>query len=192
MAEFVPVGRGGGMEQGVDRNLDFLKYDVAQLSVLIVDNAWIRRNLVRSMLGALKIERIFEAETVTEALRRLHQSGPDLIIAELTMTPANGLDLVREIRTSRRVPNPAIPIIMLSVTPVVEDVCAARDAGIDEFVARPFALKVLYDRIVVTARSPRPIVVSGPYSGPDRRRQTRRGNRSGDRRRLGGWLFARH
>ncbi len=175
----------------MEQNTNFLKYDLSQLSLLIVDNSQKRRDLVRSMLDALNIEQVVEAENASAAIRQLNESESYLVIAELTMTPATGLDLVREIRTSKYIPNPVIPIIMLSVKRTLESVCEARDAGIDEFVARPFALKVLYDRIVTSARSPRPIIVSNPYFGPDRRRQTRWHNDFGDSRRRPGWTVSR-
>lgn len=170
---------------------DFLTYDLSKLKVLIVDDTRTRRDLVRYLLNALDIDRVFEADSATAAVQNLGEFNINMIVAELTMGPANGLDLVREIRASKHIPNPGIPIIMLSADPVLQKVCEARDAGIDEFVARPFTLKVLYDRMVATVQAPRPIVVKGPYMGPDRRRRTNRRKRSHDRRRKASWLFAR-
>jgi two-component system chemotaxis response regulator CheY len=51
-----------------------------------------------------------------------------------------------------------------------ENIREARDAGITEFVAKPFTIKQICDRIVAIVEKPRDFVLAPQFKGPDRRR----------------------
>src|SRR5450432_3857545 len=66
--------------------------------------------------------------------------------------------------------NPFVPIIMLTGRTQRKNIVKARDAGITEFLAKPFSAKSLYERILNIVVNPRPFIKAKQYFGPDRRR----------------------
>jgi CheY-like chemotaxis protein len=63
------------------------------------------------------------------------------------MQPLDGLDFVRLVRIAKDTPNPYIPIIMLSGYTEHRRVTEARDAGVNEYLAKPISAKSIYQRI---------------------------------------------
>ena len=94
-----------------------------------------------------------------------------MIIADWHMEPLDGLDFVRLVRTAKDSPNPYVPIIMLTGHTEYQRVCEARDAGVNEFLAKPISAKALYMRFASIIDNPRPFIRTKTYFGPDRRRQ---------------------
>jgi DNA-binding response OmpR family regulator len=83
----------------------------------------------------------------------------------------DGIQLVNYIRTSRESPNAFLGIIMLTGYTDMQQVMNARDSGINEIVAKPFAPETLRERIISVIEQPRNFVMSKRYIGPDRRRR---------------------
>lgn len=148
-----------------------LNHDLSSLSVLLVDDNPDMRKVLRSLLSTLKTGPIIEAETAVDALRVLQEIPVDLVVTDLQMEPVSGLDLVSMIRTGTDSPNPRVPIIMLTGHTELHLVKEARDAGIDEIVAKPVSVHALHDRIIEICENLRPFVTSATYIGPDRRRR---------------------
>jgi DNA-binding response OmpR family regulator len=89
------------------------------------------------------------------------------------MKPMNGLDFLHKIRNATDTPNPFVPAIMLTAYTDLNRVLQSRDAGITEFLAKPFTPVTLYSRIVAVVEDQRAFVRSENFFGPDRRRVTR-------------------
>ena len=142
-----------------------------ELSVLIVDDNQHMRNLLLSILRSMGIRNVRECGDVEEALEEWVRAPADLIITDWHMEPRDGIDLVKLVRTAEDSPNPYVPIIMLTGHADVQHVVEARDAGVNEFLAKPIAANSLYSRMVSSIERPRPFVRTATYFGPDRRRQ---------------------
>lgn len=147
------------------------RYGLDKLSVLIVDDNRHMRALVQSILHALGIKAIREAGDAAEAFKELQHFSADVIIIDWHMEPLDGLDFVRLVRTAKDSPNPYVPMIMLSGHTEHQRICDARDAGVNEFLAKPISAKSLYARIISIIEHPRPFIRTKTYFGPDRRRQ---------------------
>ena len=87
------------------------------------------------------------------------------------MEPITGIDLTELGRTSSKSPNPYIPVIMISVYSDEARVQMARDHGVTEFLAKPFTVERLMERLETVIENPRPFVRTDSYFGPERRRQ---------------------
>ena len=96
----------------------------------------------------------------------------DLMIIDRTFDDEDGLDLVRRVRTPSMSPAAFRPILMLTASAERSVVAAARDAGVTEYLAKPFTAAGLLDRVHTMIGRPRPFVQSADYFGPDRRRRT--------------------
>src|SRR5947208_3387375 len=88
-----------------------------------------------------------EAKTGEEALERIREFRPDLVVLDVNMPGMGGLAACREIRAST-----SIGIIVLTVRNSEEDKVAALDAGADDFVTKPFSTPELLARIRAALR----------------------------------------
>ncbi|MBS0473332.1 MAG: response regulator [Proteobacteria bacterium] len=140
------------------------------LKALVVEDNQHMRTLLRSLLNALGITQVLEANDGEEAFSLLRDKQPDLILSDLSMTPMDGIAFVREVRTSSTSPNPYIPIIMVTGHTERHRVEAARDAGATEVLAKPITAGNLFQRIGEIVDRPRAFVKCPTYFGPDRRR----------------------
>ena len=147
------------------------RYVLDNINVLVLDDNRHMRSLVQSILHALGVKQIREASDAPEAFKELQHFHADVIIADWHMEPLDGLDFVRLVRTAKDSPNPYVPIIMLTGHTEYQRVCEARDAGVNEFLAKPISAKALYSRFASIIENPRPFIRTKTYFGPDRRRQ---------------------
>jgi DNA-binding response OmpR family regulator len=95
----------------------------------------------------------------------------DIIMTDLSMQPLDGIDFTRLVRRSKDSPNPMCPIIMITGHSTLQRVHEARDAGVNEFLAKPLAAKGVIERLNQVVEHPRPYVRTDSYFGPDRRRR---------------------
>ena len=146
-------------------------YNLERLNFLVVDDNSHMRFLVRSVLYALGVRRIKEATDGADAYVRLGTCAADVVICDWQMSPIDGLEFVRLVRTGTDSPNPFIPVILLTAHTEAKRVVAARDAGITEFLVKPFSAHELYSRIRSVIEHPRPFIRAKSYFGPDRRRR---------------------
>ncbi|MDB5367044.1 MAG: two-component system response regulator [Rhodospirillales bacterium] len=146
------------------------RYDLSKLAILVVDDNLHMRRLVRDMLHAFGVGQVHEAAEGGAALTILRQTWVDILICDWVMEPVDGFELTRMLRAASDVPNPMLPIIMMTGYTEAHRVLAARDAGITEMLAKPFSAGKLYQRLIATIEYPRAFIRSPRYTGPDRRR----------------------
>jgi CheY-like chemotaxis protein len=144
-----------------------------QVRVLLADRDSRTSTLVHRTLFSFGFRHIDMVNSGEAALESLRRNPYDLIITEWNMAPTDGLTLVKEIRRARddqRIRRD-IPIIMLTAQSEKDNVEAARDAGINEFIVKPFTAKTISNRIVTVVDNPRSFIEAPGYIGPDRRRR---------------------
>ena len=147
------------------------QYNLDRLNVLVLDDNRNMRTLIESILFALGVRNFHEAHDVKQAFRDLQYFHADIVITDWQMEPLNGLDFVRMVRSGEDSPNPYVPIIMLTGHTELHRVCEARDAGVNEFLAKPISAKALYSRLTSIIEFPRPFIRTKTYFGPCRRRR---------------------
>ena len=147
------------------------RYNLGRLNILIVDDNRNMRRLLQSILRALGVKDVLEVQDVPAALLEMKNNIVDLIITDWHMQPSDGLDLVRSVRNGQDSPNPYVPIVMLTGHTELHRVCEARDAGVNEFLAKPISASSLYSRITSIIENPRPFIRTRTYFGPCRRRR---------------------
>ena len=158
-------------------------YDFSALRVLVVDDSFHMRELVRTFLEGFGIKDVTVSADAEEAFDMLGNTDPDLVITDWNMAPVSGLEFVERIRRGANVPNRFVPIIMLTGYTEMKRVEEARDAGINSFLAKPLSAASLYKRLVTAVQDNRQYVEStGGYFGPDRRSPKRRDFHGKERR----------
>ena len=114
--------------------------------ILVVDDQPQMRRFMRTTLTSAGYE-IDDAKTGEEALVKLREFHPDLVLLDINMPGMGGLAACREIRSGT-----SIGIIMLTVRNSEVDKVAALDAGADDFVTKPFSTPELLARIRAALR----------------------------------------
>jgi two-component system chemotaxis response regulator CheY len=146
-------------------------YHFDRLKVLVVDDNAHMRKLVVTILQAFGVSQVYEADSGERAWVVLRESNPDVVVLDWMMEGMSGLDLVQMIRTNSATPNPFVPVIMLTGHTHIDQVKQARDAGVNEFIAKPVSVKTMMQRLVSVIETPRPYVRTKGYFGPCRRRR---------------------
>lgn len=115
--------------------------------ILIVDDEAPIRRLLRTSLAAQDFE-IFEAATAAEAEAALAREKPDLVLLDLGLPDADGLDLIRAWRAR----GDRTPIVVLSARGEETAKVAALDLGADDYVTKPFGIGELVARLRTALR----------------------------------------
>lgn len=147
------------------------RYDLGRIRILVLEDDEHMRSLMTGVLKALKVGGVLALGEADAALKKISDFGPDLVITDWHMKPIDGLEFVRKVRKSADSPNPYVPIIMVTGHTEIHRVHEARDAGVNELLAKPISAKSLYSRVLSVIENPRPFVRSANYFGPDRRRR---------------------
>jgi len=104
-----------------------------QYSVIIAEDHTILREGLRALLASQQdLKVVGEAQDGREAIRRVQDSSPDVILMDLSMPRMNGLDAIKEIKKT----NPGTKIIALTVHKTEEYVLATLQAGADGYVLK--------------------------------------------------------
>ena len=115
------------------------------LVVLVEADARLSSFLDRALAAAgYRVERTADS---LRALAMIEERSPDVVLLDLALPGATGLDLVRQLRTGS-----GVPIIMLSVADSAHDCVAGLDAGADDYLARPFERAELLARLRAVLR----------------------------------------
>jgi two-component system chemotaxis response regulator CheY len=146
--------------------------DLSRVRILNVDDNHFSRSITRVALKALNVPLVEDAGSVAEGLALIESHQPDLILLDWEMPKEDGLSLVRRLRGGEIPASRFVPIILVSGYSEMWRVAAARDAGVNEFVVKPFTANTLYSKMRLIIDSHRPFVeVPQTFFGPDRRRR---------------------
>lgn len=146
-----------------------MRYDL--LKILLVDDNHYMRVLLAEILRAIGVKDIFEANDGAEGLQMMRDNPVDIVMTDLSMQPLDGIDFVRLLRNSPDSPNQMAPVIMITGHSTFARVNEARDAGVNEFLAKPLTARGVIERLHQAIEHPRQFVRSDDYFGPDRRRR---------------------
>ncbi len=146
-----------------------MRFDL--LKILLVDDNQHMRILLIEILRAIGVRHVFEAMDGAEALAIMRTTAIDVVFTDLTMTGLDGIDFVNLLRRSPDSPNPFAPIVMITGHSTERRVHEARDAGVNEFLAKPVTARGVIHRLTLLIENPRPFVRTETYFGPDRRRR---------------------
>ena len=148
-----------------------MAYTLDKVRILIVDDMRPMLDLTKTILTTFGFNHVYTADNAEDAFELACNKEPDLIITDWIMEPMDGLQFTKKIRTDKRYKDPFVPIIMMTGFSSQLRVEAARDAGITEFLVKPFTADDLYKRVHQIIEKPRQFVEADDFFGPDRRRR---------------------
>lgn len=145
--------------------------DLTQTKIMLVEDDAAIRVLIKQLLQAFEVSRIEEHGNALDALHEITDFRPDIVISDWMMDPMDGLTFARKIRALKNRYVRTVPIIMLTGHTERSRVEQARDAGVNEYLAKPVSANAMYARLKSVIERPRPFIDARTYHGPDRRRK---------------------
>jgi len=122
----------------------------ARKKILIVDDDPVNLDFFQLMLSKLGFE-VLEAHDGLDALERLNDFNPDIILLDNIMPNMSGWELTKTLKDDGRYRN--IPIIMFSALDDVRDKVAGFELGVDDYITKPFNFSEVLARIKVILRT---------------------------------------
>jgi two-component system chemotaxis response regulator CheY len=116
-----------------------------KMNVLIVDDYKTMLRIVKNLLNQIGFSNVDEASDGSEALTKVQQKEYGLIISDWNMQPMTGLQLLQAVRADAKLKH--IPFIMVTAESKTENVVAAKQAGVNNYIVKPFNAATLKGKI---------------------------------------------
>jgi two-component system, chemotaxis family, chemotaxis protein CheY len=126
--------------------------DLRSMPILVVDDYQAMRRLLRTLLIRIGFANIDFAADGASALAKLRDHSHGLVISDMKMEPMSGLGLLREVRQDKRLRT--VPFIMVTAAADVEEVVAAKKAGVSGYIIKPFTAETLRKKLVEVLHIP--------------------------------------
>jgi two-component system chemotaxis response regulator CheY len=115
------------------------------MPVLVVDDYSTMVRIIRNLLRQLGFADVDEANDGTSALAKMHAKRYGLVISDWNMEPMSGFDLLQQVRSDPELG--ATPFIMVTAESKTDNVIAARRAGVNSYIVKPFNAQTLKAKI---------------------------------------------
>ncbi len=115
------------------------------MPILIVDDYKTMLRIIRNLLKQLGFNNVDEATDGAAALAKLRDKQYDLVISDWNMEPMSGLQLLKEVRSDNKLK--ALPFVMITAESKSENVVAAKQAGVTNYIVKPFNAATLKTKL---------------------------------------------
>lgn len=115
------------------------------MKILVVDDFSTMRRIVKNLLRQLGYENIEEAEDGAQAYTKLKSGNFGFVVSDWNMPNMDGLDLLKKVRSDPDLKN--TPILMVTAEAEKEKVITAIQAGVNNYVVKPFTGEMLKEKI---------------------------------------------
>jgi two-component system, chemotaxis family, chemotaxis protein CheY len=116
------------------------------MKVLVVDDYKTMVRIIRNLLKQLDFNNVDEAADGSAALRKLRDGDFGLVISDWNMEPMTGIQLLKEVRADDKLKE--LPFIMVTAESKTENVVAAKEAGVNNYIVKPFNAATLKSKLV--------------------------------------------
>ncbi len=121
------------------------------MPILVVDDYQTMVRIIRNLLKQLGFEDVDEASDGSEALTKMRERRYGLIISDWNMQPMTGYELLKQVRADRDLHS--TPFIMVTAESKTENVIAAKRAGVNNYIVKPFNAQTLKAKIDAVGQS---------------------------------------
>ncbi len=115
------------------------------MKVLVVDDYRTMVRIIRNLLKQLNFNNVDEASDGSGALRKLREGKFGLVVSDWNMSPMTGLQLLKEVRSDDKLRD--LPFIMVTAENKTENVIKAKQAGVSNYIVKPFNAATLKSKI---------------------------------------------
>ncbi len=115
------------------------------LRVLVVDDFATMRKIERNILGQLGVKNVDEADDGSTALPKLKANPYDIVLLDWNMPTMTGLELLKTMRADDELKE--TPVIMVTAEALKDNIVAAAQAGVNDYIVKPFTAGALEEKI---------------------------------------------
>ena len=115
------------------------------MPVLVVDDYKTMVRIIRNLLKQLGFENVEDAADGTEAFAKMQNQKFGLVISDWNMEPMTGYELLKQVRSDTGLAK--TPFIMVTAESKTENVIAAKKAGVNNYIVKPFNAQTLKGKI---------------------------------------------
>ena len=115
------------------------------MNVLIVDDYKTMLRIIKNLLGQIGFNNVDEATDGTMAFTKLKEKKYGLVISDWNMEPMSGFELLQKVRADAELK--ATPFILVTAESKTENVIAAKQAGVNNYIVKPFNAETLKQKI---------------------------------------------
>ena len=115
------------------------------MNILIVDDYKTMLRIIGNLLKQIGFKNVDEATDGSMALKMLHEKEYGLTISDWNMEPMSGLQLLKEVRADAKLKD--MPFIMITAESKTENVVAAKQAGVNNYIVKPFNAETLKQKV---------------------------------------------
>jgi two-component system, chemotaxis family, chemotaxis protein CheY len=122
-------------------NIDYFKEGISMavdmnMPILIIDDYKTMLRIIRNLLKQLGFDNVDEATDGSMALAKMRTAKYGLVISDWNMEPMTGYQLLQEVRADESLK--ATPFIMITAESKTDNVIAAKKAGVNNYIVKPF------------------------------------------------------
>lgn len=117
----------------------------SSMPILIVDDYRTMVRIVRNLLKQIGFENVDDAENGAAALEMIAAKPYGLVISDWNMAPMTGFELLQKLRAQPETAD--LPVIMVTAESKTDNVLAARKAGVNSYIVKPFTAALLKSKI---------------------------------------------
>lgn len=115
------------------------------MKILVVDDFSTMRRIVKNLLRQLGYENIEEAEDGAQAYSKLQSGGFGFVVSDWNMPNMDGLEMLKKLRSDPEFKD--LPVLMVTAEAEKEKVIAAIQAGVNNYVVKPFTGEILKEKM---------------------------------------------
>lgn len=115
------------------------------MPILVVDDYQTMVRIIRNLLKQLGFENVDDASNGQAAIAKMRDKQYGLIISDWNMEPMTGFELLQRVREEDALS--ATPFIMVTAESKTENVIAAKKAGVNNYIVKPFNAQTLRSKI---------------------------------------------
>ena len=116
-----------------------------KMPILIVDDYKAMLRIVRNLLKQFGFENVDEAANGGEAFNQMKEKQYGLVISDWNMEPMTGIQLLQQVRADANTKD--TPFIIIAAESKAENVIAAKEAGVSNYIVKPFNAKTLKQKL---------------------------------------------
>jgi two-component system chemotaxis response regulator CheY len=116
-----------------------------QMPVLIVDDYKTMLRIIRNLLKQIGFDNVDEATDGAAAFEKMKQRKYGLVISDWNMEPVTGIELLKQVRGDSGLSG--TPFIMITAESKTENVVAAKEAGVNNYIVKPFNAATLKTKL---------------------------------------------
>ncbi len=144
---------------------------LSDFKFLVVDKTAFACKLAQETLFEIGARDLTHATKIKDAMDHIQSGGVIFLVCEHYLDGEDGIELIKTIRSNGDQTIKQMPVVLLTTITDKSSIFSARDAGVDEIVAKPFTAGALQSHIHAVMTKRRTFIEESAFSGPDRRRR---------------------